>query len=161
MGRRQGAKNRATPARDIRQTAAAFQKLAAHATVNRLQFEAQRHEADVVRLMRGLMSDITVPVDQRIAASKLLATWARGLPKPWFHDGKTIYADDITSSGLTVAQQVAEAERLTAISAEVDRLVAARVPWRDWPADVRAAVEPLMAAAVAEAEAEDKTGVLR
>jgi hypothetical protein len=145
MGRRQGAKNRSSTAAQAsrRRLSTEFQELAARAGVNLLELISQQHEEAAVHFMVAVMQDFNQPMPIRMEAAQQIAIWARGAPKPWYHDGATI--DPVAANAV-----IAEDKRLEAIQHRMQDLHDQGVPVSRWPADLRTVIDPIIARLEAE-----------
>lgn len=121
-----------------KQAVANIRRLTANSGVNYAQFEAQVHEAKMVRLLVGLAEDVLLPPDLRRECAIDVITLARGKIGVWLHDGQTI--DPEAPSGVvpgTVGQEIEQVRIASEAYEELDELIRKRVPPAYWPERIR------------------------
>jgi len=114
---------------------------------NGVQFEAQRHEVDMVNLLVDLAQDESNPATLRRQCALDVVTLARGVPKPWLHTGEDLNADTPGNAGLgaTVGQELEAAKQTSALDEQLAQLTARNVHPRDWPENVRSVAADMIA----------------
>lgn len=120
-----------------------FAHLNAAGGVNMAQFEAQRAEQSMVRVLVDMATDVSgeIPHALRARCAMDVVAIARGPLKPWLHQGETVDPNArAPDEKRTVGENMESAQVLADVSEELDRLVSRRVPPEQWPEHVRAAV---------------------
>jgi len=112
-----------------------FQRL--NFNVNRTQFRAQLYEEECVDLVRDLMYSNDVTPAQRLMCAQQIVQWARGEVESWRHDGETIDTEAPALAGGTVGAVIEAASRTADLYRTLDHYVRNRIPFADWPAEVR------------------------
>jgi hypothetical protein len=112
--------------------------------LNMVQFTAQMHEVEMVKILVGFVKDATLPPTLRRDCALDVIRLARGPVAPWIHDAKTIDPAGIAPSGRPVADELAEIKKATTLYQALDDLVRRGVPPEQWPEDVREAAGDLL-----------------
>ena len=154
MGRRSSKDVMLTPKEMVERLRVKFQALNAMPHVNMVQFTAQRFEEDAVKFVNDCIYAEEVPLAVRIECAERIVTWARGKPRDWAHNGETINPEAPGTIGATVGEEIAAAKEAAVVYGELDRLVRAAVPYKDWPAELRSRAEAQVFADESEEEPE-------
>jgi len=145
MGRRSVVpSNRLSPEQARRAVIRHFSHLTSTGGANMAMVEAQRAEQSMVQLLVGFALDPSgdLPPTLRAKCAMDVISIARGAIRDWQHTGETIDPSATRTDGVdgTVADALEAAQASADVSAELDMLVAKRVPPEQWPAHVRAVV---------------------
>ncbi len=105
--------------------------------LNMAQLRAQTHEEGMVDLLATMARNGDVPYAIRRQCAVDVITFARGNPKPWLHDGKSIDPGSLGETGNTIADEIEAAKHTTSLWKQIDWLRANNVPPAQWPEDVR------------------------
>lgn len=151
MGRRSSKDVMLTPKEMVERLRVKFQALNAMPHVNMVQFTAQRFEEEAVKFVNSCIYADEVPLAVRLECADRIVTWARGKPRDWAHTGETIHPEAPGTIGATVGEEIAAAKAAAVLYGEMDRLVRAGIPYKEWPEKVRNMAE---AEAFADEEAE-------
>ena len=141
MGRRSSKDVMLTPKEMVERLRVKFQALNAMPHVNMVQFTAQRFEEEAVKFVNSCIYAEDVPLAVRLECADRIVTWARGKPRDWIHTGETIHPEAPGTIGATVGEEIAAAKEAAAVYGEMDRLVRAGIPYREWPIEVRSRAE--------------------
>ena len=110
---------------------------------NMLQFTAQCHEVECVRLLVSFAKDEKLPHGLRRKCALDILRYARGVPVSWQVDPATIDPDAPGSTGFqgaTVGDEIVAAQLTTELYIKLDSLIAQGVPPESWPPEVIATV---------------------
>jgi len=142
VGRTKGALQKIPRAKPPIDPVAARRAVAAHLTqrsrqsaVNLVQFVAQQHEVECVELLVQFARDETLPPALRRDCAKDILLYARGQPKVWLHDGRTV--DPAAPSPRdperrTVGDDIADVCTATALYQQFNLLVSQGVHPDEW-----------------------------
>jgi hypothetical protein len=122
-----------------------FRRLATSSGINLAQLTAQMHEEEAVQFFVGVMRDVTAALPIRMAAADKILVYARGIPKPWFHQGETVDPNATGATGNSVAEEIEATRVTTELCVELDALVCRQVPSERWPERIRAIAGDLIA----------------
>jgi len=109
--------------------------------INKSQFRAQMYEEELVTLARDLAFSAEIAHALRLECIKFVVQTARGVPAPWFNAGETIDPEVRSLAGGTVGETIDAARSASEMYQRLDDLVRRKVPFRDWPADIRGMAE--------------------
>jgi hypothetical protein len=109
--------------------------------VNRTQFRAQLYEEEMVDLVRDMAFSNDSSLDHRLKCAVQVVQWARGGIETWRHDKETMEADSPVITGGTVGEAIDEARNAADLFGRLDGMVRRKVPFRDWPEDIKTLAE--------------------
>jgi hypothetical protein len=139
-------KQPANDAEAARRAAAAFlQARSKLGGVNLAQVTAQMHEIECVEQLVSFMRDESLPPALRRDCCIDILTIARGKPRVWLHDGRTV---DPAAPSLrdperrTVGDDIADLSVATALYQQFNTLVSQGIHSSEWPDAVRALADP-------------------
>lgn len=109
--------------------------------LNKVQFTAQQYEQLAVEVVRDCMLSLNATIDQRVDCASKIVEWARGAPKSWIHDGQTMNPGGMGPVGITVSETIDAARVKSDHFAMLDDLVRRKVPFENWPEDIKSLTE--------------------
>jgi len=108
-------------------------------STNKVQFQAQLYEVEMIDLLADFARTEDYPLSLRRQCALDVLNYARGQPKTWLHDGQTVDPQAQGNSGLgaTVIQEIEAAKATADLHAKVAQLTAANVHPSEWDEEVR------------------------
>ena len=105
--------------------------------VNKAKYRAQCIEEEAVDMLRDIMTGIETPLSLRRECALDIIRVARGEPGRLPDDARTVEVDAVGGSGQKVGEEINAARVSAALFARLDSLVRNRIPYNEWPDEIK------------------------